>query len=622
MQTSLTNWYRDLKKSTTCRASLLIGAFLLLLLPFFSYSSEIKWYSFEEGLSLAKRQNKLVFMDIYAKWCHWCNVIENTTYRDKRVIDLINRYYIPVRVDAEERPDINKRYNQGGLPSTVILTPDGKILFGAIYVSPDEMVKVLKYYASLPPEKLEKIKTQIERKRNFRQKLLTKLLKEKDLNPTYLKKLFRYITIRYDYQYGGLKGAPKFPKTDLVYFLFDYWLVFDDDKAKILAKQTLDAYSYLRDKEEGGIYRYSVNEYWTEFHYEKLLKDQANLAVLYYDGYSVFQDKKYLTYANLLLSFAINKLYNQEEGLFYNSQGADIIDENGTLLMTGEEYFVKSRKERKQIQEELGYAPNIEKNFFSSTNLLMVSALVYAAAFNKNQDYLTKAKNLLSTIEKVFLTKEGIQYSQKGDYYLASQVYYLEALLNLYQLTGDLTYLKKAKNFLQILDKYYYNTKLGIYTDLKDTGLNLKNISFIDDLFTLNAKLVNLLYRVSLFSEDEKIFERAKKLTKKLPTKANISTGIAYFTVLVKPLSSRLIGNNLPLKSKFYVFRMFPFFHYSQPIDNPDLAKKLDYPFSKNPQVYICNIDMCFTRLNELIHLKTEIRTIYKRVGEVLMPDS
>ncbi len=610
---SLTNWFKDLKKSTICK--LFVGVFLLL--PLFSFASEIRWHSFEEGISLAKKQNKLILMDIYAKWCHWCNVIENTTYRDEKVIQLINKYYIPVRVDAEKRPDINKNYNQGGLPSTVILTPDRKIIFGAIYLSPEKMAEVLEYFATLPPERLETLKKKVEKRRSFRERLLVRLLKQKQLNPAFLRKIFRYITIRYDYQYGGLKGAPKFPRTDVVYFLLDYWLVFGDDKAKILAKKTLDAYAYMIDKEEGGIYRYSVNEYWTEFHYEKLLKDQANLSILYYSGYSVFKEKKYLKFANLLLNFAINRLYSPEKGLFYNSQGADIVDENGTLLMSGEEYFIKSKEEREKIVKKLGYAPNIEKAFYSSTNLLAVSALVYGYAFNQNPEYLKLAKKVFKNLEKTYLTEKGVKYSQEIDsYYLSSQVYYLQALLDLYQITGDLNYLYKAKKFLNILDTHFYNEKLGIYTDLQDTGLNIKNISFIDDIFSLNAKLAVFFYKMALFLENEKIFEKAEKLAKKLPTKANIETGIAYFTVLIKPLSSRVIGEKVSDSIKAKAFRTFPFFHYSQPITDKTFAKKLDYPFSTNLQIYICNTDMCFKKLSNVDNLEPTIVEIYRQIGE------
>jgi len=111
--------------------------FLLLTLYVKAFAEGIKWLDFETGLKKAKEEKKLILMDIYAEWCHWCNVMENSTYRDKEVIELINRYYIPVRVNAEKFPNINKKYNQGGLPSTVFLDWDGNIIWGAIYLSPD-----------------------------------------------------------------------------------------------------------------------------------------------------------------------------------------------------------------------------------------------------------------------------------------------------------------------------------------------------------------------------------------------------------------------------------------------------------------------------------------------------
>ncbi len=591
---------------------------LFLILVFsFSFSSEIKWLSFEEGINKAKKENKLILMDIYAKWCHWCNVIENTTYRDKRVIEIINKYYIPIRVDAEERPDINKKYNQGGLPSTVILDSNGNVLFGAIYVPPDDMVKLLNFYASLDKEKLKEEAQRVKLLAESRFKRLKKALKDKEINKDYLKKTFKYIKIRYDYKFGGLKGAPKFPKVNLPYFLMLYWIFFDDTDAKKMAVDTLYAYSKLIDNVEGGLYRYSVNEYWTEFHYEKLLKDQAQLAVLYFNGYTLFNKKDFKIFANKLLNFAKNKLYDKKTGYFYNSQGADIVDEEGTLLVTGEEYFPRDKEGRQLLENAVGYSPRIEKQVYFANNLLIAKALAYSYIFNRNKEDLKIAENVIQNILKDGFLEKGVIHSKNLEkYYLSTQVYFLDTVLTLYEVTGDLKYLNLAKKIYKILNQYYFSQKLNIFVDLEDTGINIKNISFIDDIFALNAKLVKLFYKLSILTGNEEFYKNAIKIAKKLPAKANIDTGLAYFVIIYKPVLSRTIGYEK--EKELFIntsFKVLPYFAFSQFIDknNKVFLNEIDYVFEGKTKAYICNLEMCFFSIEKenLKNLKSKIFEIY-----------
>ncbi|HIE58880.1 MAG TPA: thioredoxin domain-containing protein [Hydrogenothermaceae bacterium] len=593
---------------------------LLLVITNTVFSFEIKWLNFEKGVKKAKAENKLILMDIYAKWCHWCNVIENTTYRDKRVIEIINKYYIPIRVNAEKRPDINKKYNQGGLPSTVILDNNGDILFGAIYIPPNDMVKLLKFYASLDKEKLKEEVERVKLLTESRFNRLKKSLKDKKINKKYLEKVFKYIKIRYDYQYGALKGAPKFPKTNLPYFLMLYWIFFDNLNAKKLAVDTLYAYSKLIDNVEGGLYRYSVNEYWTEFHYEKLLKDQAQLAVLYFNGYAIFGKEDFKIYANKLINFAKNKLYDLKTGYFYNSQGADIVDDKGTLLITGEEYFPRDKEGRQLLENAVGYPPKIEKQIYFANNLLIAKALAYSYIFNENQKDLKIAKKIIENILKDGFSKRGIIHSKNVEkYYLNTQVYFLDTVLILYEITGELKYLNLAEKIFSILNKHYYSKNLSIFVDLTDTGINIKNISFIDDIFALNAKLVKLFYKLATMTESKKYYKTALKLVKKLPAKANINTAIAYFVIIYKPVLTRIIGFENDKKEFVKTsFKVFPFFAFSQFIDknNKEFLNEIGYIFEGETKAYICNIEMCFFGIEkrDLINLKRKIFEIYTKI--------
>ena len=171
---------------------------------------------------------------------------------------------------------------------------------------------------------------------------------------------------------------------------------------------------------------------------------------------------------------------------------------------------------------------------------------------------------------------------------------------------------------------------MNIFADLTDTGINIKNISFIDDIFALNAKLVKLFYKLAIITGNEQYYETAFKLAKKLPAKANIDTGIAYF-VIYKPVLTRTIG--FENDRKIFVktsFKVFPFFAFSQFIDknNKEFLNKIGYIFEDKTKAYICNIDMCFLSIgkedlnslrNKILFIKNYIKWRTKWVKKLLL---
>jgi len=572
--------------------------FLAVVLIFFSlsYGSHIKWFSFEEGLEKAGESGRLVLLDIYAQWCHWCNVMENTTYRDKDVVNLIEKYYIPVRVDAEKRPDINKKYNQGGLPTTVILDSRGNILWGGIYVSPEDMYRILSYFASLKADQIEKIAEENRKKLERIKKRFLIKTKEKEPSLSYIKKVFRSVKIRFDRENGGFYGYPKFPEEELPHFLLLYWKFFDSKEAEEMLRKTAGGYMKLIDPVEGGIYRYSVNEFWTQPHYEKLLKDQADISVMFFDLYSGTGDKKYLKAALSLLDFSIKKLYSKENSLFYNSQGADIVDENGTLLMTGEEFFILDKEGREKAVKELGYPPKIEKEFYYGVNALMAKALLYGYAFTGEERYKKTGLSVLDKLLSQALSEKGVYYSKSSkNFYLSQNIYMLESLITAYQLTGKTKYLKEAEKISSLLKRYYLSKKIGILTDLQDTGLSINRISFIDDIFLLNRRVVHYLYYLSLLTGKGNYREFADLLVKHLPGKVNINTAIGFFVYLYPPVAVHIFSCFRVLPE---VFSVFPYWVSVHTVDKKSI-KRLGYEPEKECVSYICNTDICFFRVEK-----------------------
>lgn len=227
----------------------LAGAFRFSPRP--NRAGEISWREWgEEAFREAAEQGKLVLLSISAVWCHWCHVMDETTYSDPEVIELINRDFIPVRVDNDRHPEINRRYNQGGWPTTAFLSPQGVLLAGTTYLPPGQMREVLRRFRELWREKEAEISLQME------EALATSGEKPGGgpaapagtLHPGIRDEIWRAVSRAMDHHHGGLGGAPKFPMFDALELALDVFL--DRESQAALAWTELTVRSML----QGGVY--------------------------------------------------------------------------------------------------------------------------------------------------------------------------------------------------------------------------------------------------------------------------------------------------------------------------------------------------------------------------------
>lgn len=563
---------------------------ILVLVLGCSTANEIKWLDFEEGLKRAKKENKLILLDISAKWCHYCNLMETTTYSDKEVIKIINEKFIPVKVDADLRKDINKKYNQGGLPTTAILTQDGTLIYGNLYLPPEDLKKVLLYFSSLSKEEIEKIKNEKDLKSQ-----LPFSLKEIQIDKSVFDLVNTNILGMIDKEYGGYDDEVKFPIDNIVYYLILKYL--ENPNNLSLLKKTLQGYEKLIDKEEGGIFRYATKRDWTQPHYEKLLRDQASIALAFFNAYSVLKDKSLLDDANLILDFSKKTLYNQKEKYFYGSQGADIVDDEGKILVSGEVYFSKNKQDRIFLENVYRRKLPLDDNFYFGENALMVKTLAYSYLFNKNNNDLKIAEDLMTKIIKEGFKQNGIIHTPKvNKYFLDNQINTLDALFTLYQITGKDLYLKNFKNLLDVVLKIYYSQKIGLFTDYEDTGLNLNRISYVDNIVSLNFKLAKIIYQYQLLDDNKKLENIKNSILNKLTNFNTVETALGLYLYFKPPIFSIYVNKEKVFNNKVYEF--FPFWNIGlsfTPEDNN--FRKLGYPYEGFPIVYICSLRMCFEKI-------------------------
>ncbi len=285
---------------------------------------EIAWRQWGDlAFAEAVAADKPVLLAISAVWCHWCHVMDETSYSDAEVIRGLNERYIPVRVDNDERPDVNRRYNMGGWPTTAFLTPDGEILHGGTYLPPEAMRHYVTQIADLWRDQRADLEPRLRDMKQHETHAHSQ--KPGELDPTVVASISALIRGQYDPEYGGFGREPKFPQPKLLRFLLDeYRRTLDADAAAMLHK-TLSAMAGggMYDPVAGGFFRYSTLRAWGVPHFEKMLEDNAELLAIYSEAHRSFPAAGYDRIARDVMRWMDTVLWREDVELFAGSQDAD-----------------------------------------------------------------------------------------------------------------------------------------------------------------------------------------------------------------------------------------------------------------------------------------------------------
>ncbi len=323
---------------------------------------EISWRDWSEAaFAEARERNVPVLLAISAVWCHWCHVMDETSYSAEDIISVINEQYVAIRVDNDERPDVNRRYNMGGWPTTVFLTPDGEIIHGGTYIPPENMFQTLHAVSELWRTKREDILVRIADAKA--QEDAARAPKPGDLSKEIVDLVGAHIRGQYDIEQGGFGREPKFPQTKVVRFLLDEYRRYEAPELETMLRTTLDAMSSrgMYDHVEGGFFRYATLRDWTIPHYEKMLEDNAELLAVYAEAHAVFPDAGYDRVLRDMIRWMDAVLFQPETGLWGGSQDAD------------EHYFTLDADERAKHD-----APFVDRTLYRSWNALAAAAYLRA----------------------------------------------------------------------------------------------------------------------------------------------------------------------------------------------------------------------------------------------------
>jgi len=329
----------------------------------------VDWYPWgEEAFAKARRENKPIFLSVGYSTCHWCHVMAHESFEDEEVAAIMNREFVNIKVDREERPDVDRVYmtfvhattGGGGWPMSVWLIPDLKPFAGGTYFPPEDRYgqlafkTVLERIAAAWKQNHEKIVEQSGQIVGALRESQSGGKAEGKIDASILDAAYRQLDRSYDPKEGGFGNAPKFPRTVTLNFLTRFYA--RDPKSES-GKQALEmdlftlrkmAAGGMHDHIGGGFHRYSVDRYWHVPHFEKMLYDQAQLAVAYLDAFQITQDRQYQTVARDVLDYVARDM-TSNQGSFFSAEDADSpvagIDDPGHSKTAEGAFYVWTKEE-------------------------------------------------------------------------------------------------------------------------------------------------------------------------------------------------------------------------------------------------------------------------------------
>ena len=539
----------------------------------------VNWKAWNsETLALAKKENKLLVISVGYSACHWCHVMEEESFENDSIAKIMNANFISIKVDREERPDVDKVYmnavqlmtGSGGWPLNCIALPDGRPIFGGTYFTKEQWSKVLISISKLYKEEPQKAIAFAENltKGIQESQLITLNKKAPNFEEKDIVEAMDLWGTQIDTIYGGFKGAPKFPMPNSLDFLLRYGYQFKDTKVAAYLNNTLTkiAYGGIYDPIAGGFSRYAVDEKWHIPHFEKMLYDNAQLVSIYAKAYMANKNDLFKEVVIESLNFIKEEL-TAENGAFYASLDADSKNKLGEK----EEGAFYEWTEA-ELQLILGSDFELFKDFYNINSYGFWEKAKYVLIRNSSKKvFAVKHKlSLFALNDKINTWKKTLKTARNkrskpnlDDKVLTSwNALMIQGYVDAYRAFGNLEYLEMAlKNANFIIGKQRRKDG-GLNRNFKN-GLSTIN-AYSEDYATIIQAYISL-YEVTL---DEKWLTTSKELMQYLFANFfNEKNGMFHFTSKkdenliarkyevidgVIPASNSLIANSLFKLGHYY----------------------------------------------------------------------
>jgi uncharacterized protein len=360
----------------------------------------VDWHEWgEEAFAHARAEGKPILLDIGAVWCHWCHVIDRESYENPEIAAMINKFYVPVKVDRDERPDVDSRYQsaisaisgQGGWPLTAFLTPDGKPFFGGTYFPPEDAMgrpgfkRILLGIADAFKTRRAEVDSSAKALEEAVAKAEVFHTARGEFDAGVVDSVVESALHLFDEAHGGFGGAPKFPHSSAIDLLLERYQSSRDPRLLHVVERTLTgmAEGGVYDQLAGGFHRYSVDERWCVPHFEKMTYDNSELLKNFLHGYQVTRQPLFRETAEGIIEWVGEVLSDRERGGFYGSQDADqTLDDDGDYFTwtLAEVRAVLAPQEASAIEMRYDVGPRGEMHHNPEKNVLWVAADVQEIA--------------------------------------------------------------------------------------------------------------------------------------------------------------------------------------------------------------------------------------------------
>ena len=550
----------------------------------------VDWFAWgEEAFEKARKENKPIFLSIGYATCHWCHVMERESFKNDSIAAFLNEHFVAIKVDREERPDVDMIYmtavqsmtGQGGWPLTAFLNHELEPFFGGTYFPPQNAHGRPGF-----PQLLQQINTVWQTKReqieDYGDKLREVLNQEAGKNSigiqknylSVLESAYQTFSKQFDSRYGGFGSAPKFPRPMDVQYLLRYHKATQNQNALDMAVFTLDkmAAGGMYDQIGGGFHRYSTDERWLVPHFEKMLYDNALLALAYTEAFQVTKNRNYERVVNEILEF-ISREMTDKKGGFYSAQDADSEEEEGKFyvwsdselkdLLIEQEYEIcslrfgvtemgnfehktnifyqqmsvtevakridhseenvlavlnKAREKLFQVRNKR-IKPITDDKVLTSWSALMISAFSKGYAVFQKPEHLESATKALEFI-LTEMKKDNILLHRYRDGevsingFLEDYAFLIQALIDYYEVTFELNYLKEALVLLQKTNELFYDqTNDGYFFSTEERKNNLVRMkdSYDGAVPSGNSIMVLNLLRLAEYTMNDSLQTMAEK---------------------------------------------------------------------------------------------------------------
>ena len=628
----------------------------------------VNWQRWSNSIfDFSEELNKLVIVSIGYSSCHWCHVMEDETFADDSIAELMNDNFINIKVDREENPDVDQAYmtasqlmtGMGGWPLNVITLPDGSPIYAGTYHTKEQWFDILNRIIRLKENNYDGLKEIANNVKNgvIDINTITKKNELSEFDKDFLARNTKIWSDRWDIENGGDIAQQKFISPSKYQYLINYGSIYKDQETLDYVKSTLDIISNsgIIDFVEGGFYRYTVDSEWKIPHFEKMLYDQAQMISLYSNAYKLFKKPEYKDLVYQTINFLDNEM-DSPNGLYYAAMDADTDGEEGkyysfnlneiesisgeqinlfnsffnididspwdnnkflllptrdleswlTINSLDKDEFLKMKEswfdEIMKIKSKRT-KPRIDDKSIVSWNALAIVGLIDAYDAFKDDLFLSKAKNMFSTLLKRGYKDSMLVHTFKDRQYqdgvLEDYAYLSKAAIRLFQTTGEEHYFDKSKEIIDNSIKYFKDedSDLLLYTNKE---LFTKVVTIDDGVIpSPNSIIAEQLFNIGHIIFDDYYLDKSNKMVSSV--KEIIDGNINSYSVWANNILNRVelfyeiavIGSDSDSKTKLISEKLLPNVILVQSNTESDIPLFMDRYFDDETYIYVCQNKTC-----------------------------